>query len=37
MIERMGIQGYVQLNGMSEYDARRSDAAPYLVKGKGSA
>ena len=30
MIERMGIQNYVQLNAMAENDAPKSGAAPHL-------
>jgi len=30
MIERMGVQNYVQLNSISEHDSPKSGAAPYL-------
>ena len=30
MIERMGIHNYIQLNSISEHDAPKSGAAPYL-------
>lgn len=32
MIARMGIQNYVQLNSISQHDASKGNAAPYLNK-----